>query len=268
MAIYSRTFFLSISKNIFFLTFLFLLPLLSCGFKKPAIIHSENSTIEMKESAFRSMGENDIFSALALIEVQTREDFYPVKAALVVKRPSYLRMELLSLIGVPDFLLTVSPEAMKIFIPSKQEFYSGRPTVSNLEKFLPWAIDIEDMVMILTGTYPFLKEKHISYQTRLENNLLRVEMNAPSGASQIIWLGENNKLLRMIRKDDTGEELYNVKYTYNDVRSDFPEKIIINSADETTLLSVKYSDVKIEKSNDLSVFDLAVPVDVKEIILE
>jgi hypothetical protein len=93
-------------------------------------------------------------------------------------------------------------------------------------------------------------------------------MNAPSGSSQIIWVGENNKLLKLVRKDQTGEELYNVKYAYDNERSNFPEKITINMADESAYLSVKYSDVKIEKAKDLSIFDLAIPENAKEIILE
>jgi hypothetical protein len=270
MVFYPRIFFSPITKIIFNVIgiFLLLLPLLACSLKKPTIVNSEFSTGEFKTLVFGSIKEDEIFSALAQIDVVTHNGYYPVKAALIIKRPSYLRMELLPIIGVPDFFLTASPEMMKIFIPSKGEFYSGRPTVSNLKKFLPWPMEIEDVIMIFTGTYPSLKEDDISYQRRREDNLVRVEMNAPSGSSQIIWVGENNKLLKLVRKDETGEELYNVKYIYDDDLTDFPKKIKINIADETISLSVKYSDVKVEKAADLSVFDLAIPANVKEIILE
>lgn len=270
MVFYPRIFFSPITKKIFNFTgiFLLLLPLLACGLKKPTIVNSEFSTGEFKPQAFGSINEDEIFSALAQIDVVTLNGYYPVKAALIIKKTCYLRMELLPIIGVPDFFLTASPEMMKILIPSKGEFYSGRPTVSNLKKFLPWPMEIEDVIMIFTGTYPSLKENNISYQRRQEDNLLRVEMNAPSGSSQIIWVGENNKLLKLVRKDEAGEELYNVKYIYEDDRSDFPKKIKINMVDEKISLSVKYSDVKVEKSTDLSVFDLTIPANVKEIILE
>ncbi|MBN1365114.1 MAG: DUF4292 domain-containing protein [Syntrophaceae bacterium] len=248
--------------------FLFLLPLLSCSFKKTTIVDSGFSTGEFKASAYSFIGEDDIFSALAQINVFTTKSFYPLKAALTLKRPSYLRLELLPVIGVPDFFLTASPEILKIFIPSKGEAYSGQPTISNLEKFLPWPIEIEDMIMIFTGTYPLFKESNILYQAHRENNYLVVEMNSSSGASQIVWVGENNKLLKLVRKDEGGEELYNVKYSYNNDHRNFPEKITINITNETTSLSVRYSDIKIEKAKDLSVFDLTIPDDVKEIILE
>jgi hypothetical protein len=270
MVLYPRIFFLPIIKNIFNFTgiILLLLPVLACGLNKPTIANSEFSAGEIKTSAFGSINEDEIFSALAQIDVVTPNGYYPVKAALIIKKPCYLRMELLPIIGVPDFFLTASPEMMKIFIPSKGEFYSGRPTVSNLKKFLPWPMEIADVIMIFTGTYPSLKENNISYQRRLEDNLLRVEMNAPSGSSQIIWVGENNKLLKLVRKNETGEELYNVKYIYGADLSELPKEIKINMTDETISLSIKYSDVKVEQATDLSVFDLAIPSNVKEIILE
>lgn len=267
MLFYHRIFFSPGAKKTFYLAaFLFFLPLFSCGFYKPTIVKTDFSTGDIEASVLRMIDEDDIFSAVALIHVSHHNSFYPAKAALVIKRPSYLRMELMPVIGVPDFFLSVSPEIMKIFIPSKGEFYSGLPTVSNLNKFLPWQIEIEDMIMIFTGAYPSLKEEHVSYQVHHEDHLVRVEMKAPSGASQIIWIGENNKLIKLVRQDDAGERLYNVEYAYDN--NNFPEKIKINFADETASLSIKYSDVKIEKRKDLSIFDLAIPDHVNEIILE
>jgi hypothetical protein len=156
---------------------------------------------------------------------------------------------------------------MSIFIPSKEKFYYGKPTAANLGQFLPWQFDIEDIVMIFAGTYPSWKEKNIAYQSYQENNLLRVEMKAPSGCSQTVWIGENGRLLKLVRNDKTGKALYTVKYTYGKAHVSIPEKINISMADGVTSLSVKYSDVSIEKANDLSIFDIVVPDNVKIIPL-
>lgn len=247
---------------------LFLLPLFSCGFKKPMIANPGVSFGDMEASTVCRMDENDIFSSLAQIKFNTSEGLYSVKAALIIKRPSYLRVELLPVIGAPDFFLTISPEKMKILILSKGEFYSGRPTVENIKKFLPWPMAIEDMIMILTGGYPSFQETNVFSQMYHEDKIVRLEMKAPSGCSQTIWFGENNKLLKMIRHDEIGEEIYHVHFTYNKNDSECPEEITIRMADGITSLSIKYSDVKIEKQTDLSVFDLAIPDNVKEFTLE
>jgi outer membrane lipoprotein-sorting protein len=247
---------------------LFLLPLFSCGFKKLMIANPGFSSADIKASTFCRMNDNDTLSALAQIKFHTSKGLYSVKAALIIKRPSYLRVELLPVIGAPDFLLTISPEKMKILIPSKGEFYNGLPTVENIKKFLPWPMAIEDMIMILTGMYPSFQETNVSSQMHREDKIVRLEMKASSGCSQTIWLGEHNKLSKIIRYDDTGEEIYHVHYTYNNNDRECPVDIIINMADGITSLSIKYSDVKIEQQADLSIFDLSIPDNVKEFTLE
>jgi hypothetical protein len=244
-----------------------LLPLMSCGVKKQEIIYNNFSAGDRRASSSGWLEQDAILKALVKIDFITADGYYPAKAALIVKRPSYLRLELLPVIGVPDFVLASTPEKMSIFIPSKKELYSGLPTGSNLKRFLPWPIEIEDMVMIFAGTIPAFKEKNVSYQSFQEKNLWRLEMKAPSGCSQTAWMQGDNKLLKIIRKKENGEEVYTVKYIYDDTRS-VPGKITISMADGKTSLSVEYSDVEIEKSADLSVFNLVIPSDVKEIPLE
>jgi hypothetical protein len=246
---------------------LLLLPLISCGVKKQEIIYNSISAGDMRALCSGWLDQDDILKALVKIDFITADGYYPAKAALIVKRPSYLRLELLPVIGVPDFVLASTPEKMSIFIPSKKELYSGLPTGSNLKRFLPWPIEIEDMVMIFTGTFPSFKEKNVSYQSFQEKNLWRLEMKVPSGRSQIGWMQGENKLHKIILKNENGEDVYTVKYIYDDARS-VPEKITISMADGKTSLSVEYSDVEIEKSTDLSVFNLVIPADVKEIPLE
>ena len=215
------------------------------------------------------IAEDDVVSAIVDIDLTSPDGYYPpIKAALIIKKPSYLRLEILPVIGTPDFLLAASPEKMSIFIPSKEKFYYGQPTGANLRKFIHWQFNIEDIVMIFAGTYPSLKEKDMSYQSYREKNLLRMEMKAPSGCSQIVWVGENNRLSKIVRNDKNGKEMYTVRYFYDETPRTLPGKITISMADGITLLSVKFSDIRIEKATDLSIFDLPVPADVNVILLK
>ena len=113
-----------------------------------------------------------------------------------------------------------------------------------------------------------MKEKDISYQSYREKNLLRMEMKAPSGCSQIIWVGENNRLSEIVRNDENGKEIYTVKYFYDEATRTLPGEITISMADGITSLSVKYSDIRIEKATDLSIFDLPIPANVNVILLK
>lgn len=253
-----RRFFSKAVKKYFLfacIALLFLL-LMSCGFNKPSIVASAD------------WHDEATVSALAQVHFMTPDGSYPAKVALVMKRPSYLRLEILPVIGSPDFFLVASPEIMRVFIASRMEVYAGKPSLSHLKKFLPWSAGVEEMVMMLTGTYPALQENNVSDQEYFEGNNRRIEMRAPSGASQTIWRGEDNKLIRFVRRDAGNKTLYAADYSYHHDGTMFPSKIVITMHAESTSLSVNYLDVKIEKTSDGSVFDLIVPEHVTEIIME
>jgi len=247
---------------------LFLLTFLVCGCPLQTVVNHDYPLEKNPASNTGFVAENEVLSAIAQIDIITSDGYFPAKAALIIKKPSYLRLEMLPIIGTPDFFLAASPEKMSIFIPSKGKFYCGKPTGANLKKFLPWKFDIEDIVMIFTGTYPSLKENDISYQSYREKNSIRMEMKARSGCSQIVWQREDNRLLKIVRNDESGKEVYTVEYIYDDAKNSIPEKIIINMSEGITSLSVKFSDLKIEKATDLSMFDLAVPSDIDAIPLD
>jgi hypothetical protein len=246
---------------------LLLLAVLASGCIQQTVIHNDSTPEKILSAISNAVAEDDILSAMAQIDLVTLRGYQPARAAVIIKKPSYLRLELIPVIGTPDFFLVASPEKMSIFIPSKGEFYRGQPTQTNLAKFFPWQFNIEDLVMIFSGTYPSLKEKIIAYQSYRENNFLRIEMKAQSGCSQIIWVGENNRLRKLVRSDEHGKEMYHVEYDRYGTHGSIAGEISINMADGITSLSINYSDLKIEKATDLSIFDLPIPVNVKTILL-
>jgi len=249
-------------------TFLLLLAMFASGCLQQIVVYPDYPPEKILAAISSVVAEDDILSATARIDLITLHGYYPARAALIIKKPSYLRLELLPVIGTPDFFLAASPDKMSIFLPSKGEFYRGQPTQTNLAKFLPWQFNIEDLVMIFSGTYPSFKEKLITYQSYQENNFLRIEMKAQSGCSQIIWVGENNRLWKLVFNDKQGKEIYSVKYDHYGSPGSIAGEITISMADGITSLSIKYSDLKIEKATDLSIFDLPIPANVKTILLD
>lgn len=245
-----------------------LLGLSSCAFQQASVVAHDEYPVKSISSTCGGLAEGDIFHALAKIDLKTIDASYQVRAALVLRRPGYVRLEVLPVIGNPDLLLTATPDAMTVFIPAKKELYRGRPTRSNLGKFLPWSMDIEDTVLVLTGTSPFCATEHLAGGVTPEGRLLRMTRTASSGDSHVIWVQKDSqKLMRLLRTDETGSEQYAVQYFYGS-HSASPEKLLIRSADGSTSLTITYSDVRVEKTEDLSVFDLTVPSDIEQNILE
>lgn len=249
------------------ISFLSLAVLTSCCFQQ-TVIYDNLSSEKILTAVSNSVGENDIVSAVVQIKIVTFNGYYSAKAAFMIKKPSYVRLELLPVIGTPGFFLAASPEKMSIFLPAKGEFYYGQPTIANLQRFLPWPIDLEELVMICSGTYPSLKDGLITYQSYPEKDLLRIEMTAQSGSSQIIWVVKNNRLLKLVRRDEQGKEVYNVQYDNYEEQNPIAGEITINMADGVTSVSIKYLEVKIEQASDLSIFNLPVPDNIKTIPMD
>ncbi|MFO7568670.1 MAG: DUF4292 domain-containing protein [Smithellaceae bacterium] len=212
----------------------------------------------------------DRMVGIARIDVMTAEGHYPVRAALVFRKPAYLRLELLPVIGTPDFFLAATPEAMNIFIPSRAVFYTGKPTADHLARFLPWSLDIADLVTILCGSYPALSGQIVSYayEQGAKEGVFGIKMRASSGASQLIWVDAQGKLAGLLRFDEAGKEIYQVLYEDYSSQMALPGRITIKTADNQASVSIKYADMKIETTDDFSVFDLMPPPGVKIIFLE
>jgi outer membrane lipoprotein-sorting protein len=230
-------------------------------------VQPSNFSVDKTLSAIEAaVAETHTLSALVEIELAIPGGNYPSKAALIIKKPSYMRLELLPPIGTPDFFLTATPEKMKILLPSERNFYEGEPSARNLARFLRWQFNIEDIVAILTSTYPPLKET-ATFSARSEGNAVRIEIEAPSGKSQAIWV-EANRLVKLVRRDDKRVELYSVSFEDHEEGSGLARKITIKMADGITSLCIKYSDIKIEETADLSIFDLNIPAGFRTILLD
>ena len=234
---------------------------------KNIIIPHDPSTQKVLLTVSGTVSESDVLSTVAQINLVTPGGYYPARAVLVIKKPSYLRLELLPPRGPPDFFLTATPLEMKILLPSKGEFYRGAPTGHNLSRFLPWQFSIEDIVAIFAGTYPPLIG-NVAYLCYPEGNNLRIEMKAQSGIAQTIWIGSDNRLGRLVRYDENGKAIYCAEFEDYGEGKNIAGKITVSIAESVTSITIKYSDLKIEKAKDLLIFDLPVPAGFKTILLD
>ena len=244
------------------------LSLLVCGCAAGRVWTEPAVSPGSAEMIGQSHGEMGRVVATARIDLSTAQGHYPLRAALILQRPSYLRLEVLPVIGTPDFFLSASPEEMRIWIPSQNEFYAGSPSARNMTRFLPWTLDLEDLVMILSGSYPRLDAAGVSYGHCAEDGGLRVDMKTVSGPSQTIWMERNGQLKRLVRYGPDGKEIYSVRYEDYRPELALAGKIIIQWADGATSASVEYSDLKIEPPSDRSVFTMPAPDGVKIIRLD
>jgi len=239
-----------------------------CVQKKIAVTQHDCQANKIIGESIGAVCEKDVLSTVAKVDLVSPQGHHPIRALMVMKRPSFLRIEILSPVGPPDLFFAATPEQLCIFIPSRGEYYQGSPSSQNLERFLALPLDMESMVMILTGGYPVMNDGNLSYKCYRIGNNLHVEMRAKKGHFQVVQLSKSNKLLSFIKYDVYGKKLYQVRYEDYKEGERLPGKITVEIADGSSSLRVEYTQLQMEEADDLSIFELPPPEGIKVINLE
>jgi outer membrane lipoprotein-sorting protein len=206
-----------------------------------------------------AFGTNDLVRAAAEIDVEQAGSYHTARAALLLKKPSYLRLEILSVMGITGLCVITAPEKMTVYLPSKNEFYSGAPSRQNIGKFLPLPLDAEEIVQVLIGSIPGLTDEGVQRRLEQENDVWRLEMNRPAGVSQTAFFNHKG-LIRLTRSGEDPKQWLSVDYFYENAAESMPSKIVFTTADGGRV-RITYTDVGIEKTDDVSMFDMNIPAD-------
>ncbi|HLA05651.1 MAG TPA: DUF4292 domain-containing protein [Syntrophales bacterium] len=213
----------------------------------------------------------DTFKAVARIEINADGKKYPIKVAMMLKRPSFMRIESIPVIGLPDLFLSANNDTLKIFLPKENEFYLGRPSRENFSLFFPVNLSPADVLSIMMGIPPIPDDVKLRWKESVEGEKLRADFF--SDDKKILTLlmdGNNGRLKEIVILASDGEILHTVNYDdYCQVENiDLPQKITILSKGKNSTIVVRYSDMEFSKEENEALFDLPIPVGVRPIIMD
>jgi hypothetical protein len=236
---------------------------------------SFSSPLAALENIDRDNQFKDGVEAIARIEVNTPQGRYPLKAALVVKPPSSLRLESMPIIGPADLFLTVHDNVLKVFLPDKGKFYIGKATTRNLARFIPvatTALRIEDLTPILLGMRPEVRGKTITLDGSSDGSLYRVDVFSEGRKIQSLWVdpGED-RLVRVDSFAGDNSRSYSARFIGREQAENMtmPESVTIAYGDnEKPDIIIRYVDIGPAKGIDATVFDLKPPPAVMPIPLD
>ncbi|MFA4915865.1 MAG: DUF4292 domain-containing protein [Syntrophales bacterium] len=208
------------------------------------------------------------FKATARIEIISARGGYPVRAAIMLKRPSFLRLDNIPFIGTPDFFLSVRENVLKVFLPGRGEFYIGQATTRNFSSFLPISLPVEDIISILTGACPFIDERNQTMEGNPEGDLYRINVISMGRIVRSLWLNlKENHLVRVDVYPDNENIFSSAMFEdFSKVEDvDIPQKVIITTGkdENESSITIRYSDIKISAEKDTEKFDLPIPAGVK-----
>ena len=255
----------------FFFILSFFLILSACTITKTQKIgggskQTFSSPLVVLEKIDRDNQFKDGVKAIARMEVNTPEGRYPLKAALVLKRPSSLRLETIPLIGPADLFLTVHENVLKVFVPQNGKFYIGKATTRNLAHFIPvpaTALSIEDMTSILLGMHPEIRGKTITLDGSSEGSLYRIDILSENRKIQSLWVEPaEDHLVRVDLFGDNNSRLFSARFIRRNriENMTMPENVTIAYGDnDKPDIIIRYVDIGPAKGIDATIFDLKPP---------
>jgi hypothetical protein len=218
----------------------------------------------------------NILKAMANIEVKHGSERYSTKAGLIIKKPSSLRIEAIPIIGPVNFFLSIQEDVLKIFFPQKGIFYVGKATnenLSNVAHFITAEMRVEDLLSLMSGTYPQIDEKTLVLKGVVEEKRYRVDRITEGRRLQSLWVDRaNNHLVEVQVFKENGKIAYTAIFEdFNTTEGSIvaPLKItILSGEDEYSRLIIRYSSIQYVTEIESSAFDLQIPPEIEPVYLD
>jgi len=133
---------------------------------------------------------------------------YTFKIAAAAKRPDCLRLEDLSVIGLPDFMLTAKGEEIRMFLPRSGEFWVGTGSSEHVLRVFPPAVRPLDLVALLYGQPPGVSGEK-SLKGSIDGNRFRLDVYARGAWAQSLWIEPaTGRLTKVEIADGHGKTAY------------------------------------------------------------
>jgi outer membrane lipoprotein-sorting protein len=181
--------------------------------------------------------------------------------AIVVARPDRLRLDTVGPFGRVFSILAADASALRFVSPGDRRIYQGPPTAENLGRFLPFALNLEDVVSVLLGGLPVpastptvhYDEKEAALVVRLENR---------SGSVSLATLDARTLDLRRLQLIDPPPRLAAV-LDYEGWRPEggvsFPSRISIRVPSRDLSVTVRFEKLEPNAPLDEGLFAPRVP---------
>jgi hypothetical protein len=183
------------------------LTLSGCAGHKPSVPPAfyDSPGAALRALAASSPGAQAV-TATTRIAINRHGERYPLKVAVMMQRPDFLRVESIPLMGPPDFYLSIAEGELRVFLPGKSAFYTGRATPQN-------SMPAADMVSLLMGVPPDGAEEMQSPGGESEEGLYRVDQYLSGRKTRSLWIDPaGGRLIRLRRFTEEGTVVYTADF--------------------------------------------------------
>jgi len=171
-------------------------------------------------------------------------------AFVAVAAPASVHLEVLDFFGRPSAILVSDGQRFVLFQAETGVWLRGPATPDNLARILPVALPPEQLVAMLLGRAPRLRDDRPELQIDVEANAFRVDLRAGE-QSQQLWVDPG--LRRVVRSQLSGPGGYGVTFEdFTEVRQvPFPRKLSFSGPARVVL---EYTDPRLGEVPPESLF--------------
>ena len=248
-----------------------ILALSGCAGHKPSV---PLAFYDSPEAALRALAaaspDAQAVTATTRITINRHGERYPLKVAVMMQRPAFLRVESIPFMGPPDFYLSIAEGGLRVFLPGEGVFYTGRATPQNISRFFSISIPAADMVSLLMGVPPEGAEGMQLLGGAREDGLYRVDQYLSGRKARSLWIDPvGGRLIRFRKFTEKGTVVYTAEFAdYIRIGEGFlPQQLTIREQDGIPVLSVRHADLR-QNAVDPESFPLPVPDGITPILLD
>ena len=246
------------------------LVLSGCAGRRPPALQARYHSPEAALRALAASAPADrTFTATARIEINHQGERYPLKIAVMMKRPAFLRVESIPLLGPPDFFLSVAKDELRVYLPGKNAFYTGRAVPQNISRFFPIFLPAAEMISLMMGIAPDNREESPALRGEQEETYYRVDGYASDRRTRSLWIDPSGSRLVRIRKFTERETVAHEAVFEEHVlvgKSFIPQRLTI-TGDGMAAVSLRYTDLR-PIAADPESFPLPLPQGITPILLD
>lgn len=244
--------------SLFFLPSCTLLPLKTSAPLLPAKEYSHRELLDFLKS--RSSLIESIEGRISS-KITVNGDSNASRQLLVLKKPSYIRMDILTPFGSPALTLATDGEFLDLQYHSENRFFSGQANGRNLSGLLSSSLNIKDLAVVLSGGIPLISFDEEKSFVKIEKDGYRLTVKNGSAKQEILLeaghlypmegtiYGNDDKVLLSIRMNN-----------YKKVKNiEFPTSIDLAIPLENYEMKISYLDVALNEYTGMNAFELNPP---------
>jgi hypothetical protein len=244
----SRNFFLKACN----FPILFLLRLSACARLTTTVpIAGEKPTVQsapdlMKQLEARA-GEIQSLKGKGNVSVVSPQRNYTGNALVTEVKPAVLRVDVLNFWGQPVIAFLMNAQEIKLLVYPESRLYRGPANTTNLSRFIPLPVTIQDFMALLTGRIAFSQYEKPVLLAGTDPNILNLQLISVKGNEQVT-LGIDSQSLNITSArwlNAQGQEI--MKAEFGEFMSQGPitgpREIKLASGDQTNQVRVHFRDL-------------------------